>query len=68
MLGPQKGSAVKLQGHLIEHLADKLVKAAERITIVTSHGAKNSNVREDPALSTVKPGINFDSRPDDYRD
>lgn len=66
VLGPQKGSATVLQGRLIEHLANKPVGATERITMVTSYRAKNSVVHEGSVLSTVKPEINFGTRPDDF--
>lgn len=64
--GPQKGSAAVLQGRLIEHLANKPSGACERITMVTSYRAKKSTVHEGSVLSTVKPEINFGTRPDDF--
>jgi len=66
VLGPQKGSAAVLQGRLIEHLANKPVGATERITMVTSYRAKNSIIHEGSVLGTVKPEINFGTRPDDF--
>lgn len=64
--GPQKGSGAVLQGRLIEHLANKPLGATERITMVTSYRAKNSNIHDGSVLSTVKPEVNYGTRPDDF--
>ncbi|GKZ25709.1 hypothetical protein AbraIFM66951_001568 [Aspergillus brasiliensis] len=53
--GPQKGSAVILQGRYIEHKALRALGTTERITMVTSFRPRASSVKDDTVLTTVRP-------------
>ncbi|KAI2897378.1 hypothetical protein CBS76997_3510 [Aspergillus niger] len=53
--GPQKGSAVILQGRYIEHKALRALGATERITMVTSFRPRASSIKDDTVLTTVRP-------------
>ncbi|RAH56986.1 hypothetical protein BO85DRAFT_373159 [Aspergillus piperis CBS 112811] len=57
--GPQKGSAVILQGRYIEHKALRALGATERITMVTSFRPRASSVKDDTVLTTVRPISNL---------
>ncbi|OJJ71326.1 hypothetical protein ASPBRDRAFT_196837 [Aspergillus brasiliensis CBS 101740] len=53
--GPQKGSAVILQGRYIEHKALRALGTTERITMVTSFRPRASSAKDDTVLTTVRP-------------
>ncbi|KAL4798909.1 hypothetical protein BDV19DRAFT_402186 [Aspergillus venezuelensis] len=53
--GPQMGYAVILQGRYIEHRALRALGATERITMVTSFRPRDSLVKDDTVLTTVRP-------------
>jgi len=57
--GPDKGSAVVLQGRYIEHQALRAHGMAERITMVTSFRPRDPLVRDDTVLNTVRPVSNL---------
>lgn len=52
--GPQIGSAVMMQGGLINHVALKAMGAGERITMVTSFRPKDPNAYDGSNLGNVK--------------
>ncbi|KAI9893967.1 MAG: hypothetical protein M1814_004737 [Vezdaea aestivalis] len=52
--GPQKGSAVIMQGRYIHHKALQSIGVAERITLVVSFRPKDPGLPDDTVLSTVR--------------
>ncbi|KAL4950246.1 hypothetical protein BDW69DRAFT_202299 [Aspergillus filifer] len=53
--GPQMGYAVILQGRYIEHRALRALGGTERITMVTSFRPRDSLIKDDTVLTTVRP-------------
>ncbi|KAL4927146.1 uncharacterized protein BDV17DRAFT_282796 [Aspergillus undulatus] len=53
--GPQMGYAVILQGRYIEHQALRALGGTERITMVTSLRPRDSLIKDDTVLTTVRP-------------
>ncbi|KAI9670369.1 MAG: hypothetical protein M1817_004412 [Caeruleum heppii] len=58
--GPQKGSAIVLQGRYIEHQALPASGATERITMVTSFRPRSFALPDDTVLTTVRPVAKLD--------
>lgn len=58
--GPGLGYAVMMQGRYINHAALNAWYAPERVTMVTSFRAKDSEVRDDSVLTTIRPISNLD--------
>ncbi|KAG9086105.1 hypothetical protein FS749_003901 [Ceratobasidium sp. UAMH 11750] len=57
--GPQMGWAIMLQGRYIDHVALGAFGAPERVTMVTSYRAKDSMIRDDSVLTTIRPVANL---------
>ncbi|KAL4944914.1 hypothetical protein BDV06DRAFT_219849 [Aspergillus oleicola] len=53
--GPQMGYGVILQGRYIEHQALRALGGTERITMVTSFRPRDSLIKDDTVLTTVRP-------------
>ncbi|KAF2108109.1 hypothetical protein BDV96DRAFT_504784 [Lophiotrema nucula] len=53
--GPQMGSAVILQGHIIMHQALSARGASERITMITSFRARDPFVKDTSVLTNIRP-------------
>ncbi|KAJ0314098.1 hypothetical protein Brms1b_007249 [Colletotrichum noveboracense] len=53
--GPQMGYAVILQGRYVEHQALAAIGGAERITMITSFRPRDPCVKDDSALTSIRP-------------
>lgn len=58
--GPQRGSAVILQGRYIEHQALRALGTTERISMVTSFRPRSAAIKDDTVLTTVRAVSNLD--------
>ncbi|OJJ83773.1 uncharacterized protein ASPGLDRAFT_74571, partial [Aspergillus glaucus CBS 516.65] len=57
--GPQRGSAVILQGRYIEHQALRALGTTERISMVTSFRPRSAAIKDDTVLTTVRAVSNL---------
>uniref|UniRef100_A0A8H7NPW2 Fe2OG dioxygenase domain-containing protein n=1 Tax=Bionectria ochroleuca TaxID=29856 RepID=A0A8H7NPW2_BIOOC len=58
--GLQRGYAVVLQGHYIDHQALRALGGTKRVSMVTAFRARSAEVRDDTNLRLVRPISNID--------